>query len=201
MITREIIDDAFQTTMEQIKEAADRGDLAAVTVLARKATECKELKKSLIAFEERGEKILETVPINFGVAAPDGEVKLRELPVEVTNGMKKQNYLSLTPHIRQQRIQIGEDLTIEVQPNGERFRTQLLEKGNKLRERGAIARFYHDAKVQAGDFVVLTEVSPRQWTLKKALPGRYQSQRDTLVERALDELRRHVPQDQLNAVT
>jgi hypothetical protein len=179
MITTELIDEAFQSTMKQIEAAAKTGDLAAATALTRKAAACNDLKQSLISLEEQFKKLQSTKPPPIATAT-NGEVKLRELPVEVTGGMIGQNYLTLTTHIQRGRIQIGEDLTIEAHPSGERFRTQLLEKGNKLRERGAIARFYREAGVHVGDFVVLTEVAPKQWTLKKAAPGRYQSRRSLL---------------------
>ena len=62
---------------------------------------------------------------------------------------------------------------IEALPSGEQFETVVLEKGNKLRARGEVARFYREANVRAGDYVLLTEIAPRRWTLKKAPPGEY----------------------------
>jgi hypothetical protein len=178
MHPKELIDQAFDRTMKEAELAVQRRDVAAATALMRKATEYQDLKKSLISVEERL-KGLESQPVT-ATAEAAGDGKLRELPVEVTGGMIRQNLLTLTKHVKQRRIAVGEDLTIETQPSGERFRTELLLKGNKLQERGAIARFYRDAGVHDGDFVVLTEVAPKRWTLTKASPGRYQSRRSIL---------------------
>ncbi len=112
----------------------------------------------MIEVEERL-KGLKALPVQ-AMSNGSKEAKLRELPVEVTTGMIRQNLLTLTKHLKQRRIRIGEELTIEAQPSGERFRTALLEKGNKLRERGAITRFYRDAGVHPGDFVVPRKLGP-----------------------------------------
>jgi hypothetical protein len=176
MLTIKLIDEMLETTMQKAAEALKSRDLAGATVLMRKAAEYEDAKKTFVDLERR----LLTPQTAPAVSNGSNQAKLRELPVEVTGGMIRQNLLTLTKQIRQGRIAIGEDLTIESQPSGERFRTQLLLKGNKLRERGAIARFYRDAGVRDGDFVVLTEVAPKQWTLKKASPGQYQSRRSIL---------------------
>jgi hypothetical protein len=168
----------FQSTMQQIEAAGRDRDLAAVTALTRKAADCNELRKLFVNLDERFQELQTARAAQ--PQAMNGDQRLRELPVEVTGGMIGQNYLTLTPHIRQQRIQIGEDLTIEAHPSGERFRTQLLEKGNKLQERGAIARFFRDAGVHEGDFIVLAETEPKRWTLKKAPPGVYRNRRSIL---------------------
>lgn len=106
--------------------------------------------------------------------------KLRKLEVEVTQCMIKQNLLTLTDHVKRGRIRVGEDLIVETQPSGERFRTDLVENGNRLRERGAIGRFYREAGVHEGEFVVLTETAPQRWTLNKAVPGEYMGRREIL---------------------
>jgi hypothetical protein len=103
--------------------------------------------------------------------SPNG--KIRELAVEVTDGDIRQNLLKLTPHVKRRKIKVGEELIVEVLPSGERFQTVVSEKGNKLRARGEVARFYREAKVKAGDYVLLTEIAPGHWTLKKAPPGEY----------------------------
>jgi hypothetical protein len=72
-------------------------------------------------------------------------------------------------------------MKIEARPSGELFCTDLLSEGNRLRERGAIARFYRDARVHAGDRVVLFEQAPNRWTLEKfqqTLTPLYRSDQD-----------------------
>ena len=94
--------------------------------------------------------------------------------------MIKQNLLTLTEHVKRGRIRVGEDLIVEAHPSGERFRTDLVENGNRLRERGAIGRFYREAGVHDGEFVVLTETGPQRWTLRKAAAGEYLGRREIL---------------------
>ena len=106
--------------------------------------------------------------------------KLRELPVEVSQGMINQNLLTLTDHVKRGRIRVGEEMLIEALPSGERFRTDLVVNGNKLRERGAIGRFYREAGVHDGEFVVLTETAPQRWTLRKAAEGEHRGRREIL---------------------
>lgn len=178
MISTKLIDEMLDSTMQEAEMALKKRDLGTATALMRKATEYEDAKKALVDLEERL-RGLQAAPVPTPSKLP-GDGKLRELPVEVTAGMIRQNLLTLTKHVKQRRIAIGEDLTIETDPSGERFRTELLLKGNKLQERGAITRFYRDAGIHDGDFVVLTEIAPKQWTLKKAAPGRYQSRRSFL---------------------
>ncbi len=177
MLTTELIDGMIGTTAQEAKTALENRDFAGVTALMRKISEYENAKKGLKEIEERlqGLQVLPT-PTAF----QSGNGKLRQLPVEVTGGMFREHYLSLTKHVKQRRIAVGEDLTVETDPTGERFRTELLAKGNKLQERGAIRRFYAEAGVREGDFVVLTEVAPKQWRLTKAPPGQYQSRRSIL---------------------
>jgi hypothetical protein len=107
------------------------------------------------------------------VAKQEFNEVIRKLPIEVTEGDIRQNLLKLTPHINRGKIKVGEQLLIEALPSGERFQTVVSDKGNKLRARGEIARFYKDSGVQPGDFVLLSEDTPGRWTLKKAPLGEY----------------------------
>ncbi len=177
-MTPEKIQELIDATLREIQAMASKGNLTAVMALTKKAGEYEDVKKTLLHLQERlkGVHAMSVQPAANGSGSP----QLRELPVEVTAGMIRQNLLTLTSHVKQRKIRIGDELTIEAQPSGERFRTQLLEKGNKLRERGAIARFYREADVRPGDFVVLSETAPNRWTLTKASPGRYQSRRNIL---------------------
>jgi len=164
--------------MQKIAEAAGKRDLATVVAQARKAAELEDMKKTVQSIEEKLNSLkTPTTPVT---SERQLEVKLRELPVEITGGMLRQNLLTLTTHVKRGRIRVGEELTVEAYPSGERFHTDLMMNGNKLRERGAIGRFYHEAGVREGDFAVLVEVAPSRWTLKKAPHGQYQSRRSLL---------------------
>jgi hypothetical protein len=71
------------------------------------------------------------------------------------------------------RIRVGDQLEIEL-PSGEKFETDVAAEGYKLRERGKIAQFYRDSNVREGDYVVLEEIDPGKWKLRKARPGESQ---------------------------
>lgn len=178
MTTTTAIDEMIEATMTKIAEAAGKRDLASVAALTRKATELEEMKKTVEGIEAKLFSLKESTvtPARSTVTSgPQPDVKQRELAIEVTQGMMNQNLLTLTEHVKRGRIRTGEELIIETYPSGERFRTDLMTNGNKFRERGAIGRFYREAGVRAGEFVVLTEVSQGQWTLKKAPPGQFKS--------------------------
>ena len=168
------LDQHIETVMARISEAALEHDLAAIQRLARKASELQELKEQMAAIQQRIAS-LSSEDTNVPVVAANQptDEKIRQLPIEVTDGMIRQNLLTLTPHVRSGKIKVGEELIIEALPSGRRFQTVLLEQGKKLRERSEIASFYRDAKVKGGDYVLLTEVEPGGWTLKKAPPGEY----------------------------
>ena len=168
------LDSHITNVMTQIKDAASKHDLVTIQRLSRKAAELHELKEQVTAIQQR----IATLSSNDSTVASlmpqeQANTKIRELPIEVTDGMIRQNLLTLTPHIKRGKIRIGDHLVIEALPSGERFQTELLDKGNKLRARGEIARFYREAKVKAGDYVVLSEVASGRWTLKKAPPEKY----------------------------
>ncbi len=161
---------------DQIIDAAKQRNLAEVQRHSRKVAELEDLKHQHEIIQQR------LAGLNSGVAViaasttrvqPQANGKIRELPTEVTEGMIRQNLLTLTPHVKRGKIKIGELLIIEALPSGERFSTELLQNGNRLRARGEIAHFYRTAGVKGGDYVVLTEVTHGNWTLTKAPPGKY----------------------------
>jgi len=170
MITQKSIDDLINQIMQKIAQAAAKSDIQTVTALTRCANELKELQLPLLRILEK----LKEIEKPTEKTSASQTLHLRELPVEVTAGMIRQNLLTLTEAVKQGKIRPAEDMIIETLPNGERFRTDLLQNGNRLRERGAIGRFYREATVKPGDYVVLNEVSAQKWTLQKAAPGKFQ---------------------------
>jgi hypothetical protein len=168
------IDGHIKNVMTQITEAASKQDLAAIQNLTRKASELQEMKEQMVAIQQRIASLNgESTEVPRVTANQPTNGVNRQLPIEVTGGMIRQNLLTLAPHVRTGKIKVGEELIIESLPSGERFQTVLLDQGKKLRARSEIASFYRDAKVKDGDYVLLTEVAPRQWTLKKAPLGVY----------------------------
>jgi Asp-tRNA(Asn)/Glu-tRNA(Gln) amidotransferase C subunit len=168
------LDGHIKNVMTAIAEAASKHDLLGIQRLTRKASELQELKEQMAAIQQRivslNSEPVEGIPVT--TAQPINE-KIRQLPIEVTDGMIRQNLLTLAAHVRTGKVKVGEELIIEAVPSGRRFQTALLEQSKKLRERGEIARFYRDAKVNGGDYVLLTETAPGRWTLRKAPPGEY----------------------------
>jgi hypothetical protein len=158
------ITQAIATTMQQIAEAAQQGNLSLVESLTKKASELKAIQNQAAALENRL-VALSNGP-KTGNSSHDQTPALRELPVTVTIGMIRQNLLTLTDAVKRRSIGIGEKLVVET-PNGEQFETVLLEIGNKLQERGRIGKFYRDFGVQDGDIVLLREITPGRWRLLK----------------------------------
>jgi hypothetical protein len=182
MTTSTDVDKLLEQTMGSISAAAAKRDLAGVTALTKRASELEAIKKTLTGIEDRLKtyRAPASQPSAPKPTEPESNSGLRLLPVEVSQGMINQNLLTLTEHVKRGRIKAGEELLVEVAPSEERFRTELVGNGNKLRERGAIARFYRDAGVRAGDMVVLTEAAPQRWRLRKAAVGEFKTRMELL---------------------
>jgi len=169
----EQITDAINHTMRDISKAAERCDFSELEHLTKKASELRAMKDQVVAIENR---LVHMTNGTHTTAVPQQQRTpgvIRELGVEVTQGMINQNLLTLSDHIKRGMIRPGESLTIETVPSGDRFDTELLANGNKLQERGKIGKFYREAGVVAGDVVMLSEVTPGQWKLKKGEVVRY----------------------------
>ena len=163
------LDRAILEVMQQITAAAQRRDLTVLEHLTKKATELRSMSDQIAAIERRFESLM-----NGSVKpTPQGNGRIREFAIEVSQGMINQNVLTLTEQVKRGMIRVGERLIIETVPDGDRFETELLASSNKLRERGRIGRFYRSAGVQPGDVVVLGEVTPGLWQLKKGEIVRY----------------------------
>ncbi|MGH7975435.1 MAG: hypothetical protein ACREDS_01905 [Limisphaerales bacterium] len=153
-------------TMSKITKAAASQNLTELETLTNRASELKRMKEQIAAIQHR--------LIGF---AGNNEIKIqsnghsnlaqRELLIEVSQGMINQNLLTLTEPLKRGQVRIGEELIIEALPSGERFKTVVMTNGNKLQERGAIGKFYREAGVHAGDFVLLREISRGNWQLVK----------------------------------
>lgn len=91
----------------------------------------------------------------------------RYLEIVVTQGMLNQNLLTLSDALRARKVQLGDIFRIKALPSGDEFETELVGGGNKLRERGKIAKFYREAGVKEDDIVALKEVAAGSWELLK----------------------------------
>ncbi len=160
------IKNVLDETMARIADAAAKGDVKALGQLAARATKLEDMKRTVVG--------IETALKEFqSLTSPGGTGNtLRRLPIRVSEGMIRQNLLTFTEHIKRGRIQVEEEMMIEVRPTGARFPSKVLQNGNRLQERGEIGRFYRSAGVQDGDIVVLTETKPNEWTLEKVSPDK-----------------------------
>jgi hypothetical protein len=160
------IETEIALTMQQISTAAGRRDLNAVEQGTKKAAELTAIKDQHEASKSR----VRTLKSGSQFSSPPVRTlgAIRELAMHVTQGMITQNLLTLTEPVKQGKIRVGERLSIEALPSHDRFQTELLGSGKKLRERGKIAKFYRDAGVHAGDVVLLIEITPGQWQLRKS---------------------------------
>lgn len=162
------IDRLMKGAMEGISMAANRQDLKALESLTQKATELRALRDQITAIEARLRSLENGSPgAPMGVALRLASGGGRQIRVEVTQGMINQNLVTLSDAIKRGQIKVGEVLNITVLPSQDIFVTELLEAGNKLRERGRVGKFYRDAGVHAGDVVMLREITPGRWELRK----------------------------------
>jgi hypothetical protein len=168
----ETIDVLAAEVMTRITQAASKHDLPSIETLTRAASELKEIKEKVLHVGARLARLNpQAANARGGLGTTSGGSKLREFKMEVTDGAIRQNLLTMTEPLKSGLAKAGEQFAIEALPSGERFKTILLTSGNKLQERGAINRFYRDAHVGGGDFVLLTEVAPGEWTLRKFSNG------------------------------
>lgn len=158
------IEAEIANTLQQISAAAGRRDLNAVEQLAKKAAELTAMHDQHKANKNRFRTLKNDSQPSGAFSRTPGAI--RELEIPVTQGMITQSLLTLTEAVKRGKIRVGERLSIEL-PSGDRFQTELLADGKKLRERGRIADFYRNAGMHAGDVALLVELTPGQWQLKK----------------------------------
>ena len=91
---------------------------------------------------------------------------LREITLPVTAGMINQHLLSLTGSVKQKVVKIGEVMEIKL-PSGTKFQTEIVNPGNRLRERGRVREFYESQGMRDGDSITLKEIAPGSWEMRK----------------------------------
>jgi len=161
------IETLMKQTIAKINEATSKPgcDVAELEGLTKQASELKQLKEQVAAIQHRLHALSGGSALK-GKQSVSGSF-LRELQIEVSQGMINQNLLTLTEAIKRGQLKVGEQLIMEVLPSGEKFTSDVMQPGNKLRERGAIGKFYRNAGIRAGDYVTLRESARGQWQLLK----------------------------------
>ena len=94
------------------------------------------------------------------------EAGLRSIVLEVTEGMINQNIISLTAARKMGVVYLGERMKI-VLPDGTEFETEVIEPGNRLRERGMVRAFFQKENISPEDKILLAEQSHGNWRLSK----------------------------------
>jgi hypothetical protein len=159
------IDGLMAKAWDDLKEAADKKNTAALSPLNGRMAELGKMKKDLQAIITRLNEMSESK-----TTAGNGP-GLRKIRIKVTQGMINQNLMTLTEALKNGIVRTRETFDIETLPNHKKFHTILERVGNKLQARGSIAAFYRAANVQAGGIVELVEVAPGSWQLKPAEIG------------------------------
>jgi len=107
---------------------------------------------------------------DFAKAAGALGTSFRRLTIQVSDGSLRQNLLPLAEYVNSGAIRIGELLEI-VTSAGDRFVTDVVEQGKKLRARGEIREFYRKAAVRPDDVVILEEGEGGVWRLSNRARG------------------------------
>jgi len=164
---RENIEQLRSHLLYQIKDFAESDRDTDWLVTCTKALQAVEKQIESLASSEA---VLVQISESVAGLEPGREQKtergLRRIIIEISEGMVNQSLLSLTAARKRKTVSLGERLKI-VLPDGTRFESEIVEPGNRLRERGLIRAFFQSAKVRPGEEVVLEEVTPGEWTLKK----------------------------------
>src|SRR5436190_18351691 len=102
------IEHAITDAMQEISRAAERRDLNVLEHLTKKASELRAMKEQVVAIENRLRAMKNGTHVVPAHAGNSGAI--RELVVEVTQGMINQNLLPLSEHMRRGIIRSGEKL-------------------------------------------------------------------------------------------
>ncbi|HQY04509.1 MAG: hypothetical protein KA257_10925 [Opitutaceae bacterium] len=176
----------IEILLTQAKEAAESGEtnwLVQVGGDARDIEDCMvrlesirkrmhEILTETLGFADQTEASPEDIKSMKGLMADlDGPVtkRLRRIRTQITQGEINQNLLTLTSARKRGHIRLGETFKIKL-PDGQDFETELVQPGNKLRERGLIGGFYRQQVIKTGDYVLMEETEPGVWTLTKETP-------------------------------
>lgn len=168
-----------------LAQASDYTDGSNTSWLVQVSTDAHDIEGYICKLKSIGSRLSEILTATLGFedetgARPGLEVlerlenisqdsspkRLRRIRVSITQGAINQNLLTLTDARKRGLLRSGEHFKIRF-PDGEELETELIQPGNKLRERGRIGAFYRHQEVHVGDYVILAEIEPGVWTLTK----------------------------------
>jgi len=148
-------------------EINHRDQIEVARVLLEEIDGVKKLKTAAERLREGMEELRDRLGISGGslnICNSKNKGGLRTIKIEITDGMIRQSLLSMTDAKKRGLVKVGEQFQLKM-PGGLAFETELIEPGNKLRERGRIKAFYDEHKIKPGDFVVLKEIEPGTWDI------------------------------------
>lgn len=100
---------------------------------------------------------------NFGDPTSTDDKKSDGRPIieiKITEGMIRQNLMTFTKPVKRKRLKVGQKIILETK--SETIESEIIEPGNKLRERGAVGRLYRESHAQPNDLLVLTPMGPKE---------------------------------------
>jgi len=89
----------------------------------------------------------------------------RPLRIEVSEGMIRQNLLTLTNGVKRGMMKAKEEIRIQL-PNGELLTSKIMPPGNRLQERGRIRRLYQECNIKPGDIILLEKIESGEWKMQ-----------------------------------
>jgi hypothetical protein len=128
-------------------------------------TELKRLEEELTIrghFEVASSDTVEVPSTEYSKIAKTGTA--RPLRIEVSEGMIRQNLLTLTKGVKRGLMKVREEIQIRL-PNGELLKSRIMPPGNRLQERGGIRRLYLEYNVKAGDSILLFKQESGEWKM------------------------------------
>jgi hypothetical protein len=146
------IDQLLDGISSDIQEFADHHDFETVSFLTKTASAVQASKKIIVEEHKRP-----------GLVTPKGNNG--SFRIQITEGALKNSYLNITEGLHNGVLKLGAVILLKL-PNNQQVTTKVV-PGNRLQERGLIAKFYQQEKIRAGDFLSMAEISPGTWFLQK----------------------------------
>ncbi|MDF9834317.1 hypothetical protein M2103_002562 [Ereboglobus sp. PH5-5] len=83
-----------------------------------------------------------------------------KVEIKITEGMIRQNLLTFTKPIKKGKLKAGQKMILETK--SEIVESEIIQPGNKLRERGAVGRLYRESHAQPNDLLILTRIGQKE---------------------------------------
>jgi len=152
--------DLKQNSKTPVRGIIVAGEFASAAISALGVLPNLQLKKYRVQFS------FETVSREAGEPVSVGNSESKSFTITISQGALKQRLLKLSEGISKGLLTAGQVIEIKL-PDGQQFTTKVM-SDNRLQDRGHIANFYAKEDVKPGDSVLVSEVQPGLWSLKKA---------------------------------